>query len=161
VTPFPDGKLDEDRPAKLADRQIASGSHGVSVTGTPTSQIKKGAIPRTAQNFRFFADMASEVGGGSFSPQGAFRNYAIRRPVGVAGLITPWNTPFMLETWNLVPCLAAGDTCILKPAEWSPCRRTCLPVSSSRRTFRRGPSMSFTASAKRPARPLSPTLEFS
>jgi 5-carboxymethyl-2-hydroxymuconic-semialdehyde dehydrogenase len=89
-------------------------------TGIPVSQIKKGAIPRAAQNFRFFADTALGMGGEEFSPQGAFHNYAMRRPVGVAGLITPWNTPFMLETWKAAPCLAAGDTCILKPAEWSP-----------------------------------------
>jgi 5-carboxymethyl-2-hydroxymuconic-semialdehyde dehydrogenase len=47
-------------------------------------------------------------------------NYTVRRPVGVAGLITPWNTPFMLATWKVAPCLAAGNTCVLKPAEWSP-----------------------------------------
>jgi 5-carboxymethyl-2-hydroxymuconic-semialdehyde dehydrogenase len=49
-----------------------------------------------------------------------FLNYSVRRPVGVAGLITPWNVPFMLETWKVAPCLAFGNTCILKPAEWSP-----------------------------------------
>ena len=41
-------------------------------------------------------------------------------PAGVAALITPWNTPFMLESWKVAPCLAAGDCLILKPAEWSP-----------------------------------------
>jgi 5-carboxymethyl-2-hydroxymuconic-semialdehyde dehydrogenase len=60
------------------------------------------------------------VGGEQFPVQGSFSNYAVRKPVGVAGLITPWNTPFMLETWKVAPCLAAGDTCVLKPAEWSP-----------------------------------------
>jgi 5-carboxymethyl-2-hydroxymuconic-semialdehyde dehydrogenase len=86
----------------------------------PTSQIKKGAIPRAAQNFYFFADMADKITGESFPKDGEFMNYTVRRPVGVAGLITPWNVPFMLETWKVAPCLAAGNTCILKPAEWAP-----------------------------------------
>ncbi len=89
-------------------------------TGVPTSQIKKGAIPRAAQNFYFFADMATKITGESYPKDGEFMNYTIRRPVGVAGLITPWNVPFMLETWKVAPCLAAGNACILKPAEWAP-----------------------------------------
>ncbi|HWP82845.1 MAG TPA: 5-carboxymethyl-2-hydroxymuconate semialdehyde dehydrogenase [Bacteroidota bacterium] len=89
-------------------------------TGIPISQIKKGAIPRAAENFSFFADMATKITGEVFPVDGKFMNYTVRRPIGVAGLITPWNTPFMLETWKVAPCLAAGDTCVLKPAEWSP-----------------------------------------
>jgi 5-carboxymethyl-2-hydroxymuconic-semialdehyde dehydrogenase len=89
-------------------------------TGVPAAQVKVGAVPRAAENFTFFADMATQVGGEQFPVEGKFSNYAVRKPVGVAGLITPWNTPFMLETWKVAPCLAAGDTCVLKPAEWSP-----------------------------------------
>ena len=89
-------------------------------TGIPVSQVKQGAIPRAAENFTFFAEMATRIAGESFPVEGKFMNYTIRRPVGVAGLITPWNTPFMLETWKVAPCLAAGNTCVLKPAEWSP-----------------------------------------
>lgn len=89
-------------------------------TGIPVSQIKKGAIPRAAENFFFFAEAATKLTGEIFLVEGKFRNYTVRKPVGVAGLITPWNTPFMLETWKVAPCLAAGDTCVLKPAEWSP-----------------------------------------
>ncbi len=89
-------------------------------TGIPISQIKKGAIPRAAQNFYFFGEMATKLTSDQFLVEGKFRNYTVRRPAGVAGLITPWNTPFMLETWKAAPCLAAGDTCVLKPAEWSP-----------------------------------------
>jgi 5-carboxymethyl-2-hydroxymuconic-semialdehyde dehydrogenase len=89
-------------------------------TGIPIAQIKKGAIPRAAENFYFFAEMATKITGEVFPADGKFMNYTVRRPVGVAGLITPWNTPFMLETWKVAPCLAAGDTCVLKPAEWSP-----------------------------------------
>jgi 5-carboxymethyl-2-hydroxymuconic-semialdehyde dehydrogenase len=51
----------------------------------------------------------------------------IRKPAGVAGLITPWNTPLMLETWKLAPALAAGCPVVLKPAEWTPLSASLLP----------------------------------
>ncbi len=89
-------------------------------TGIPRSQITKGAIPRAADNFFFFAEMICKLTSEFFPVGNTFLNYTIRKPVGVAGLITPWNTPFMLETWKVAPCLAAGNTCVLKPAEWSP-----------------------------------------
>ena len=89
-------------------------------TGLPIKQTR-GQIRRAGQNFRFFADMARHhLTGETYPVDGTFLNYTVRRPVGVAGLITPWNTPFMLSTWKLAPCLAAGNTCVLKPAEWSP-----------------------------------------
>ncbi|HYZ03205.1 MAG TPA: 5-carboxymethyl-2-hydroxymuconate semialdehyde dehydrogenase [Candidatus Binatia bacterium] len=87
-------------------------------TGMPITQAR-GQARRAAQNFRFFASEIEVRSGESFH-RSDFLNYAIQKPAGVAGLITPWNTPFMLETWKVAPCLAAGDTCVLKPAEWSP-----------------------------------------
>ena len=107
------GDLIEKYANKIAEVEIAD-------TGVPVSQIKGGTIPRAAQNFYFFSEMATRMTGESFPKDGQFTNYTIRRPVGVAGLITPWNVPFMLETWKVAPCLAAGNTCILKPAEWAP-----------------------------------------
>ena len=98
---------------EIAAREIAD-------CGVPIKQIKGGAIPRAAYNFNYFADMTYRVTGESYPIGDQFINYSIRRPVGVAGLITPWNVPFMLETWKVAPCLAFGNTCILKPAEWSP-----------------------------------------
>ena len=98
---------------EIADREIAD-------TGVPVKQIKGGAIPRAAYNFNYFADMTNRLTGESYPVGDSFLNYSLRRPVGVAGLITPWNTPFMLETWKVAPCLAFGNTCVLKPAEWSP-----------------------------------------
>ncbi len=89
-------------------------------TGIPYTQIRQGQIPRAAENFRFFAEMATRVPHEAFPVEGVFVNYVQRVPAGVAGLITPWNTPFMLETWKVAPCLAAGCTCVLKPAEWAP-----------------------------------------
>ncbi len=107
------GQLIEKHADAIAEAEIED-------TGIPISQIKKGAIPRAAENFYFFADMSTKITGEVFPVEGKFINYTVRRPVGVAGLITPWNTPFMLETWKVAPCLAAGNTCVLKPAEWSP-----------------------------------------
>lgn len=87
-------------------------------TGIPIRQTR-GQIARAAENFRFFAQRAREMAGSTY-PVPGFLNYSVRHPVGVAGLITPWNTPLMLESWKLAPCLAAGDPLVLKPAEWSP-----------------------------------------
>ena len=80
-------------------------------TGMPISQAR-GQARRAAQNFQFFASQIDTIGSAAFQTDD-FLNYTILKPVGVAGLITPWNTPFMLETWKLAPCLAAGDTCVL------------------------------------------------
>jgi 5-carboxymethyl-2-hydroxymuconic-semialdehyde dehydrogenase len=88
-------------------------------TGIPLAQTR-GQVDRAAENFRFFAEMATRITGESYPLPPHFINYTLRQPVGVAGLITPWNTPLMLETWKLAPCLAAGNTAVLKPAEWSP-----------------------------------------
>lgn len=109
------------RIADAIDRQIDKISRVETLdTGIPISQVRKGQIPRAADNFRFFAEMASRMTGETYPVGESFVNYTIRQPVGVAGLITPWNTPFMLETWKVAPCLAAGNTCVLKPAEWAP-----------------------------------------
>ena len=53
-------------------------------------------------------------------------NYTLRQPIGPVGIITPWNTPFMLSTWKIAPALAAGCTVVHKPAEWSPLSATLL-----------------------------------
>ncbi|MGB0089718.1 MAG: aldehyde dehydrogenase family protein, partial [Planifilum fulgidum] len=72
-------------------------------TGLPIKQTR-GQIRRAGQNFRFFADLARHrLTGNAYPVDGTFLNYTVRRPVGVAGLITPWNTPFMLSTWKLAP----------------------------------------------------------
>jgi len=94
-------------------------------TGIPIAQTR-GQIHRAAENFRFFGEMATKVLETAFPARDEFLNYTLRRPVGVAGLITPWNTPLMLESWKVAPCLAAGDTCVLKPAEWTPLSANAL-----------------------------------
>jgi len=59
-------------------------------------------------------------------PTDTHLNYTIRQPIGPVGVITPWNTPFMLSTWKIAPALAAGCTVVHKPAEWSPITATLL-----------------------------------
>lgn len=89
-------------------------------TGLPISQTRKQA-GRAAENFRFYAEMVKyKMDGEAYRVDDQFINYTIHKPVGVAGLITPWNAPFMLETWKVAPALATGNTVVLKPAEWSP-----------------------------------------
>ena len=78
------------------------------------------AANRGAENFRFFADRAEGARDGLALPSETQLNYTIRQPIGPVGVITPWNTPFMLSTWKMAPALAAGCTVVHKPAEWSP-----------------------------------------
>lgn len=76
-------------------------------------------VPRAAHNIQFFADRARKLSDETIdSPEVV--NYVRYDPAGVAGLITPWNGPFMLTTWKVGPCLAAGDTAVVKPPEWAP-----------------------------------------
>ncbi len=89
-------------------------------TGLPIAQTRK-QVSRSANNFRFYADtVKSQMYGEVYQVDDEFINYTVHSAVGVAGLITPWNAPFMLETWKIAPALATGNTVILKPAEWSP-----------------------------------------
>jgi 5-carboxymethyl-2-hydroxymuconic-semialdehyde dehydrogenase len=88
-------------------------------TGLPIAQTGGAQIPRAADNFYFFAEMASHMDGRAFH-NADYLNYTIQRPIGVAGLITPWNLPFMLTSWKVAPCLASGCTAVVKPASWTP-----------------------------------------
>jgi 5-carboxymethyl-2-hydroxymuconic-semialdehyde dehydrogenase len=81
--------------------------------------MSKAAV-RGAENFRFFADRAPGARDGQSMPADEHLNYSLRQPIGPVGVITPWNTPFMLSTWKIAPALAAGCTVVHKPAEWSP-----------------------------------------
>lgn len=89
-------------------------------TGKPISESREGDIPRAAQNFHFFADYAQSLSEDSFTVNENERHFVVREPLGVAGLITPWNLPLYLATWKIAPCLAMGNSCVLKPAEWTP-----------------------------------------
>ncbi|HEU4849487.1 MAG TPA: 5-carboxymethyl-2-hydroxymuconate semialdehyde dehydrogenase [Terrimesophilobacter sp.] len=102
----------EARDAELAELETFD-------TGLPITQAL-GQAQRAAENFRFFADLIVAQRDDTYQVPGAQVNYVHRKPVGVAGLITPWNTPFMLESWKLAPALASGCTVVLKPAEFTP-----------------------------------------
>lgn len=94
-------------------------------TGLPITQAK-GQAARAAENFRYFADVIVAQHEEAFSTP-AQLGYVLRKPAGVAGLITPWNTPFMLSSWKLAPALASGCTVVHKPAEWTPLSASLLP----------------------------------
>src|SRR5512140_2134494 len=88
-------------------------------TGQAHRFMAKAAI-RAAENFRFFADKCADARNGLNMPSEEHWNVSTRVPIGPVGVITPWNTPFMLSTWKIAPALAAGCTVVHKPAEWSP-----------------------------------------
>lgn len=102
----------------------------VADTGKPVSLARRLDIPRGAKNFEVFAEtvktapteffeMATADGRGAI-------NYAIRRPVGVVGVICPWNLPLLLMTWKVAPALACGNTVVVKPSEETPQTATLL-----------------------------------
>ncbi|RPG89276.1 MAG: 5-carboxymethyl-2-hydroxymuconate semialdehyde dehydrogenase [Candidatus Puniceispirillum sp. TMED245] len=88
-------------------------------TGQAIRFMSKAAL-RGAENFRFFADKAPSARDGQSLFASDQMNVTSRRPIGPVGVITPWNTPFMLSTWKIAPALAAGCTVVHKPAELSP-----------------------------------------
>lgn len=88
-------------------------------TGQAWRFMSKAAL-RGAENFRFFADLAPSARDGRSLPSAHHLNITSRHPIGPVGVITPWNTPFMLSTWKIAPALAAGCTVVHKPAEFSP-----------------------------------------
>ncbi|MEQ1874389.1 MAG: aldehyde dehydrogenase [Ilumatobacteraceae bacterium] len=76
-------------------------------------------LSRGARNFRAYADLATQYEERVWESNGT-TNRVMRMPAGPTVVITPWNAPFMLSTWKCAPALAAGNTVVLKPAEWSP-----------------------------------------
>ncbi|NBS46847.1 MAG: 5-carboxymethyl-2-hydroxymuconate semialdehyde dehydrogenase [Betaproteobacteria bacterium] len=88
-------------------------------TGQVIAQTGKQLIPRAADNFYYFAEMCTRVDGHTY-PTPTHLNYTLFHPVGVCALISPWNVPFMTATWKVAPCLAFGNTAVLKMSELSP-----------------------------------------
>src|SRR5207245_338177 len=102
----------------------------VADTGKPVSLASHLDIPRGAANFRVFADIVRTYGTESYhldTPDGKGAvNYAVRKPLGVIGVIAPWNLPLLLLTWKLAPALACGNTIVAKPSEETPSTATLL-----------------------------------
>src|SRR5882672_11890188 len=101
--------------------------------GKPVSECVNHDVSRAARNLRFFAAVAQTWTHEAAQSDAKFlgrdlrlANFTERPPIGVGAIIIPWNSPLMLATWNLGPCLAAGNTCVLKPSELAPL--TCLAL---------------------------------
>lgn len=102
----------------------------VADTGKPVALASTLDVPRAAANFRAFADLIKSAGIESFqteTPDGkCAMNYAVRKPLGVVGVIVPWNLPLLLLTWKVAPALACGNTVVVKPSEETPASATLL-----------------------------------
>ncbi|MDH0344115.1 5-carboxymethyl-2-hydroxymuconate semialdehyde dehydrogenase [Chromobacterium haemolyticum] len=89
-------------------------------TGLPIHQTRNVLIPRASHNFDFFAEVCTRMNGHSYPVDEQMLNYTLYQPVGVCALVSPWNVPFMTATWKTAPCLALGNTAVLKMSELSP-----------------------------------------
>jgi aminomuconate-semialdehyde/2-hydroxymuconate-6-semialdehyde dehydrogenase len=102
----------------------------VADTGKPVSLASKIDVPRGAANFRVFADLIKSAGLESFRTETtdgvSALNYAVRKPLGVIGIITPWNLPLLLLTWKAAPALACGNCVVVKPSEDTPATATLV-----------------------------------
>jgi betaine-aldehyde dehydrogenase/5-carboxymethyl-2-hydroxymuconic-semialdehyde dehydrogenase len=87
--------------------------------GMLEESLRLRVIGRGARNFRAYADLAANYHARQWDSN-TTHNTVLRMPAGPTVVITPWNAPFMLSTWKCAPALAAGNTVVLKPAEWSP-----------------------------------------
>lgn len=88
--------------------------------GKPVALARRLDIPRAVQNFRFFATAILHEESRAFATDARALNYTLRQPIGVAGLISPWNLPLYLLSWKIAPAIAAGNCCIAKPSELTP-----------------------------------------
>jgi aminomuconate-semialdehyde/2-hydroxymuconate-6-semialdehyde dehydrogenase len=99
-------------------------------TGKPKSLASHIDIPRGAANLKVFADIIKNVPTETFemtTPDGGQAlNYALRIPLGVIGVVCPWNLPLLLMTWKVGPALACGNAVIVKPSEETPATATLL-----------------------------------
>ena len=105
-------------------------------TGKPLALARSLDIPRASANFRFFATAILHTRSDAHLTDRTALNYTLRRPRGVAGLISPWNLPLYLLSWKIAPALATGNTAVAKPSELTPltaamladiCREAGLP----------------------------------
>jgi aminomuconate-semialdehyde/2-hydroxymuconate-6-semialdehyde dehydrogenase len=88
--------------------------------GKTISLAKRLDIPRAVANFRFFATAILHQSSDAHVMDAAALNYTLRQPLGVVGLISPWNLPLYLLSWKIAPAIAAGNSCVAKPSELTP-----------------------------------------
>ncbi|VVE35132.1 betaine-aldehyde dehydrogenase [Pandoraea communis] len=102
----------------------------VADTGRPTEQARTLDIARGIANFRMFADLIKTAGSEMYEMRAAdggdVMNYVTRKPLGVIGIISPWNLPLLLFTWKVAPALAMGNCVVAKPSEETPSSATLL-----------------------------------
>lgn len=125
------------RIADLIERDLEKFALAESIdTGKPLSLARSLDIPRAASNFRFFATAILHTESEAHVTDQVAFNYTLRSPLGVVGLISPWNLPLYLLTWKIAPALACGNTAVAKPSELTPmtasllceaCREAGLP----------------------------------
>lgn len=95
-------------------------------TGIPYAQIRNGQVLRAAGNFRFFADYIGQMTAELYEQDPNYLTYVRREPIGVAALISPWNSPLALGSMKVASAIAFGNSCVLKPAEQAPLGLTRL-----------------------------------
>ena len=125
------------RIAEFIERDLDKLARAESIdTGKPMSLARSVDIPRAASNFRFFATAILHTESQAHITDNTALNYTLRQPLGVVGLISPWNLPLYLLTWKIAPALACGNTAVAKPSELTPmtaallceiCREAGLP----------------------------------
>ena len=94
-------------------------------TGKPISLARSVDAARSVANFRFFAEQGREFESEIFEMSDA-TNRVVYKPVGVTGLITPWNLPLYLLSWKVAPALLMGNTIVAKPSEMTPMTASLL-----------------------------------
>ena len=95
-------------------------------TGIPFSQVRGRQVVRSADNFRFFADYIGQMVGELYEQERDYLTYVRREPIGVAALISPWNSPIALGSMKIASAIAFGNSCVIKPAEQAPLGLTRL-----------------------------------
>ena len=88
--------------------------------GLPLGGVRNMHMARTIENFDFFSEVAGTVAGQAFTQTGDYLSVVTREPAGVAAILSPWNAPLVLSSMKLAAGLALGNTCIIKPSEYSP-----------------------------------------
>ncbi len=134
------------RLADLIDAHLERLARAESIdSGKPITLARTVDIPRSASNLRYFAGAVLHTQTETHEFDGAgvpggipALNYTLRRPRGVAGLISPWNLPLYLLTWKIAPALATGNTAVCKPSEFTPTTATILGELSAQAGLPRG-----------------------
>lgn len=107
--------------AQLIDRQAQRLAElETADNGKPIRESRYIDLPQVVETFEYFSGWATKIEGETIPLPGPLFNYTLREPVGVCGQIIPWNFPLLMAAWKLAPALAAGNTCVLKPAEQTP-----------------------------------------